>query len=131
MTMFCTLHLILFASLCSLACSSSPAARGNQPSKSAANTDVRTVQIKYYDRDGVGTPEIVKSIGIELMRLPSGSIKLRTAAGEREYKVASLWMSKFETRWDEYDVFWRELDLKEEDRASYTGPWLRTQPPSM
>jgi formylglycine-generating enzyme required for sulfatase activity len=70
---------------------------------------------------------------VELVQLPPGKIVLADREGKAvEHEVKPVWMARFETRWDEYDVFWRALDLTDEEKREYKKlPWQqrRTTPP--
>jgi formylglycine-generating enzyme required for sulfatase activity len=65
---------------------------------------------------------------IELIQLPPGRIALKGADGkEVQHEVKSIWMARYETRWDEYVVFTWALDIpdaarrREERRKSENG----------
>lgn len=49
---------------------------------------------------------------IELVQIPAGTIVLKGADGkDHQHSIKPIWMAKYETRWDEYDVFAWALDL--------------------
>jgi formylglycine-generating enzyme required for sulfatase activity len=61
---------------------------------------------------------------IELVQLPPGKIVLPGPDGKpTEHAVRSIWMSRYETRWDEYNVFWQGLDLDEKTFRK-EGSWF-------
>jgi formylglycine-generating enzyme required for sulfatase activity len=70
------------------------------------------------------------SPSIELVQLPPGTITLKNEDGkEVTHTIKPIWIAKYETRWDEYEVFWFALDLPEaqrarqrSDRAKRVGP---------
>jgi len=75
---------------------------------------------------------------IELVQLPPGRITLRGPDGkDHEHAIKPVWIARYETRWDEYNVFWMGLDLTEtqyqEQRHRVDGPdgWeaTRVRPP--
>jgi formylglycine-generating enzyme required for sulfatase activity len=69
---------------------------------------------------------------IELVQIPPGKIVLKGPDGkDQEHAIKSIWMAKFETRWDEYDVFWMGLDMTNEQWQRYLRDRVseRTEPP--
>jgi formylglycine-generating enzyme required for sulfatase activity len=55
---------------------------------------------------------------IELVQLPPGKIVLKGSDGkDHEHLIKPIWIAKYETRWDEYDVFWQGLDLTGPERS--------------
>jgi formylglycine-generating enzyme required for sulfatase activity len=55
---------------------------------------------------------------IELVQIPAGTIVLKGPDGkDQEHAIKSIWIAKYETRWDEFNVFWMGLDMTE-------GQWL-------
>jgi formylglycine-generating enzyme required for sulfatase activity len=54
---------------------------------------------------------------IDLVQLPAGKITLRDDAGkETTHEIKPIWIAKYETRWDEYEVFSSARDLSENER---------------
>src|SRR4051794_3033617 len=52
---------------------------------------------------------------IELVQIPAGTIVVKGPDGkEHEQAIKSVWVAKYETRWDEYNVFFMGLDMAEE-----------------
>jgi len=79
----------------------------------AAEIKSRTVSFKLAREDFYITRK--RDREVELVRLPPGTITLKGPDGkDHEHAIKPIWMSKFETRWDEYDVFWDGLDLTAE-----------------
>jgi formylglycine-generating enzyme required for sulfatase activity len=53
---------------------------------------------------------------IELVQIPPGKTVLKGPDGkDQEHVIKSIWMAQYETRWDEYNVFWLGLDISEEE----------------
>jgi formylglycine-generating enzyme required for sulfatase activity len=112
------------------------ATRADEP---AAKLKTQKVAFKLVRED----PEI-KGLdrAIELVQIPAGKIVLKRPDGKvQEHAIKSIWMAKHETRWDEYNVFWRGLDMAEDQWLSFTrdvgwreyhsGQWERPGPPYM
>jgi formylglycine-generating enzyme required for sulfatase activity len=52
--------------------------------------------------------------GVELVRLPPGKVVLKDAAGKDvEHAIKPVWMARYETRIEEYEIFFDGLDLPE------------------
>jgi formylglycine-generating enzyme required for sulfatase activity len=52
---------------------------------------------------------------IELVQIPAGTIVLKGVDGkDHHHTIKPTWVAKYETRWDEYDVFWQKLDMTDE-----------------
>ena len=67
----------------------------------------------------IPTKRNVQDVSFELVRLPAGRITLKDEHGrDVEHSIKSIWMAKYETRWDEYNVFWQGLDLTEQEYSS-------------
>jgi formylglycine-generating enzyme required for sulfatase activity len=81
----------------------------------------------------IPTKRDVKNVSIDLVQLPGGLITLKDEQGrDIEHEVKPIWMAKFETRWDEYNIFWMGLDLAQEERyVNSPEEWrrTRTEPP--
>jgi sulfatase modifying factor 1 len=57
---------------------------------------------------------------IELVQVPAGTISLTDAKGKTvKHQIKQLWIARYETSWDEYEVFWQKLDLTEEEQRTY------------
>jgi formylglycine-generating enzyme required for sulfatase activity len=57
-------------------------------------------------------PRRERAPAIELIQLPPGKITLAGAdGGGHDFEIKPIWIAKFETRWDEYDVFWQRVDV--------------------
>jgi formylglycine-generating enzyme required for sulfatase activity len=82
------------------------------PAATAPALKTQTVKIKLNHPDGtlgLGGPS---DRAIQLVQLPPGKITLAGPDGKPvEHVIQSIWMSRYETRWDEYNVFWLGLDL--------------------
>ena len=68
----------------------------------------QTILIKAL-RDFHGDPN-PRDIPIELVQLPPGRITLADDK-DQEHTIKPIWIAKYETRWDEYEVFWQRMDL--------------------
>jgi formylglycine-generating enzyme required for sulfatase activity len=69
---------------------------------------------------------------VELVQLPPGKITLKTDDGkEVTHDIKPICIAKYETRWDEYEVFWYGLDLTGEERqqrsAKDSKAWRETR----
>jgi formylglycine-generating enzyme required for sulfatase activity len=52
---------------------------------------------------------------IELVQIPAGTIVLKGPDGkDHQHTIKPVWVAKYETRWDEYNVFWMGLDMTHE-----------------
>jgi len=90
------------------------------PATTAPTLKTQTVKIRVLRENGdmndAGIGD-VPYLPIDLVQLPPGKITLPGPDGMPvEHSVKSIWMSRYETRWDEYNVFWMGLDL---DLATY------------
>jgi formylglycine-generating enzyme required for sulfatase activity len=77
----------------------------------------QVVRIKLHPEnvrwDWTARPEVP----FELVQLPPGKITLRGPDGkDREHPIKPIWVARFETRWDEYDVFWQGIDVTDAER---------------
>jgi formylglycine-generating enzyme required for sulfatase activity len=79
---------------------------------------------------------------IELVQIPADTIVMTGPDGkDHHHAIKPIWVAKYETRWDEYDPFWRMLDMTEEQsrtvgdsiRGSFSkresGRWERPESP--
>jgi formylglycine-generating enzyme required for sulfatase activity len=81
---------------------------------------------------GTGTPK-PKDVSFEVVQLPPGRVVIKDAGGhDVEHEVKSIWIARFEARWDEYNVFWHGLDVPDQDFWGGRG-WRRgrTENPSL
>jgi formylglycine-generating enzyme required for sulfatase activity len=79
-----------------------------------AKLDERVVKIKVHDAKADGPDRAV-----QLVRLPPGKIVLTGADGKAtEHAVKPIWIARHETRWAEYDVFWKRLYLAPRERVT-------------
>jgi formylglycine-generating enzyme required for sulfatase activity len=76
--------------------------------EAAAKLKTQTVTIEVARGKPLGEKDPV----IELVQIPPGTIVLKGADGkDHRYSIKPIWVAKYETRWDEYRVFWLGLDL--------------------
>jgi formylglycine-generating enzyme required for sulfatase activity len=100
---------VLLLSLCAavfLTASAAPPATA--PARAPANFKSQRVALRRARADPVE---------IDLVHLPPGKIVIADATGKPvEHQVNPVWIARYETRWDEYDVFWEALDLTAEEQ---------------
>jgi formylglycine-generating enzyme required for sulfatase activity len=90
------------------------AARAAAPAADPPKLKTQTVPVKVV-RD---TPWVGGEHGraIELVQLPAGTILLTGPDGKaHKHEIKPVWMARYETRWDEYNVFWLGLDMSEKE----------------
>lgn len=85
----------------------------------------QTVKVRYLDRD-----QSPRDTPIELIQLPPGRIVFKGADGKDvEREIKPIWMSRYETRWDEYYVFSWRMDLTWEQHARNDDRAARPEKP--
>src|SRR5256885_12404004 len=57
-------------------------------------------------------------VKFEMLPIPGGKFVFSPDGKEtsREVEIKSFWMAKTETTWDQYETWYRQLDLPEQDR---------------
>jgi formylglycine-generating enzyme required for sulfatase activity len=64
-------------------------------------------------------------VSFNLRQIPAGTIVMTNERGQDvEHAVKPFWMAEFETRWDEYNIFWASLDLTELHERRTEIPYL-------
>jgi formylglycine-generating enzyme required for sulfatase activity len=90
-----------------------PASSADAPA-AAAQLKSRTVTIRCAESRTYTKQE---KADVDLVLLPAGTVTLRDADGrDRAHAVKPVWISRYETRWDEIEIFWRGLDLPEREQ---------------
>ncbi len=52
------------------------------------------------------------TVSFDLVHLPAGKVVYKDKDGkDKEAEIKPVWIGKFETKWDEFDVYWQKLDL--------------------
>jgi formylglycine-generating enzyme required for sulfatase activity len=105
-------------------------------------TKLKTQKVTFKSVRDEGPDRNGLEHAIELVQIPAGTIALKGADGkDHEHAIKPIWVAKYETRWDEYDVFWQALDMTYEQwRAARdkvqgnsslreSGRWERPDPP--
>lgn len=90
----------------------------------------QTVQINYFE----GVHQDQKShVNLELVLLPAGTITIKhDGKPDEQHRIKPVWMSRYETRWEQYDIFWQERDLKPGEIGHAIGrPGPPALPPGM
>lgn len=64
------------------------------------------------------------TVMLDLVRTPAGEIRL----GEETIPVGSMWVSRTEITWDQYDIYLYALDLPDPDAADADGVSRPTKP---
>jgi formylglycine-generating enzyme required for sulfatase activity len=79
-----------------------------QTTPSPAHLRTQTVTIR--------TRRDVENVSFDVVHVPAGRITIKDAQGhDVEHAIKPFWIAKYETRWDEYNVFWRGFDLTESE----------------
>jgi formylglycine-generating enzyme required for sulfatase activity len=108
-----------------------------QPATRAVELKTQKVTFKLV-RDDMYVKGLDRTI--ELVQIPAGTIILKGPdAKDHEHAIKPIWMAKYETRWDEYNVFWMGLDMTHEqwralgelDNPRRGGPGERPETPYM
>jgi formylglycine-generating enzyme required for sulfatase activity len=103
----------------------------------ATTLRTQTIPLKLARPLWVDGKETTVRPAIELVRIPPGKVTLKTDAGKDvTHEVKAVWVARYETRWDEYNVFWQGIDLTQKDhvamisdetarrvRPPYHAPW--------
>jgi hypothetical protein len=65
-------------------------------------------------------------LAIPFVRLPPGQITLTDAHGNvAQHDLPAIWIARYETRWEEYDVFWQALDLTDSEARKQRSDYRR------
>jgi formylglycine-generating enzyme required for sulfatase activity len=92
--------------------------RADDPPPAKLKTQKVTFKLAREDYDVKGLDR-----AIELVQLPAGKIVLKAPDGkDQEHAIKSIWMAQYETRWDEYNVFWMGEDMTQEQWAARRTP---------
>jgi sulfatase modifying factor 1 len=84
-----------------------PALSADEPVKLKS----QTVEVKCAPQRNWTTK--VSDLKMELLQLPAGKIVLKDKAGkEHEHAIKSIWMSRTEVTWDQFDIFWMAADVE-------------------
>ena len=98
--------------------------------------ETRNVAVRYHGpgepgEDAADDEPPRREIIVPFVRLPAGEVTLTDAAGNvTRHDVGPLWFARYETRWDEYNVFWMGSDVSERARGKVRGSaaWRAARP---
>jgi formylglycine-generating enzyme required for sulfatase activity len=111
----------IFIPLALLACHHSQQAP-DQPAAATESPRTQTITIPAKRN--------VQNVSFDLVRCPAGQIIVKDAQGRDVVQsIKPFWIAKYETRWEEFNIFWRGFDLTDSEMAGIrqTELWRRTR----
>jgi formylglycine-generating enzyme required for sulfatase activity len=101
---------------------------------SAAPTQLKSQKVEIKCAEGQRTLSNRERVDLELLLLPAGKITLKhKGRPDEEHTIKPIWIGRYETRWDQYEVFWAGLDLTAKDVLRLSGERfnVRTERPEV
>jgi formylglycine-generating enzyme required for sulfatase activity len=97
----------------------------------AEQAKLKSTSVEVRCAEGEETRSRHEAVNLELLLLPAGKITLKgEGRPDEEHVIKPVWMSKYEIRWDDYDIFWLALDETSRQRMLDSDRHkLRVYPP--